>query len=374
MRGRALFTSCGRRESKMPRYEFPYRLHERHFTWKAHRSRFMSVIDVTGSYRLLSDRRETVTTALASELGSLADDHPLLVEAVRRLLDSDGSVHNVFRLLPFPVLGALFSDQDAALPVVVFSRLWWTGAEVFDDIADGDFDAGVVGVSAAQASIASVACLALMPQEMIARQDVPAALRSAWAAEFAAGSLSAAEGQLDDVSHDMDTNTWTAAMRIYTGKSGTPYGRDCAMTALLAGVDDSAVRGWRAFGRLFGVLRQMANDRVAGTPDTRDDLANGTLTLLLALAVEQADVAEAGSLDVLRARARTDLSARRELREHLDGHEVVKAYQGRVDAIHRKLTALLEALAAPSEHRDLIQWMVNESAAGARLTESAGAA
>ncbi|MDX3238309.1 polyprenyl synthetase family protein [Streptomyces sp. ME03-5709C] len=334
----------------------------------------MSVKDISSAYRRLLGRQESISASLGSALDVLSGSQPSLAAAVRRLLDGDGSVHSPFRLLAFPVLGAISGDEEMALPVAMLSRVWWTGAEVFDDLADGEFDAAGTGLSGAQASIASASCLTLLPQALIAQQGLSARLTSEWTREFADASLSAAEGQLNDVSAGTGTISWSAVMRIYAGKSGVPYGRDAAMVAMLAHADDAAVRGWRAFGRLFGVLRQLANDRASATDIHDEDLANGTWTLQLALALEESDPRDRQELASLHARAADDLSTRSMLRERLDAAGMAVAYGRRVEAMRRKLTGLLMALAGPSQHRDLMHWMIDVSAAQACPRERAGAA
>ncbi|MEU4097198.1 polyprenyl synthetase family protein [Streptomyces sp. NPDC026673] len=313
---------------------------------------------------------------MSSELDRLSEDHPSLAAGVARLVASDGSVNSPFRLLAFPVLGALTSALDPALPVVVISRLWWAGAETFDDLADADFDEDGAGLSNAQAGIASAACLSVVPQMIIERQSLPDRLKAAWTWEFNAGSVAAAEGQFRDVSAAEEPGSWAATMRIYARKSGAPYGRDAAMTAMLAGADDEGIRGWRMFGLLFGVLRQMANDRasIAVAAEEDEDLANGTWTLLLAHAMEDAGAREAQTLGALHTRVKGDVSARSELRRRLVTAEIAAGYDRRVEAVQRKLLALLKSLAEPSDQRDLIQWMVDVSAADSLLSDLAGAA
>lgn len=323
--------------------------------------------------RLLG-RLASISAAVDSALHPIAVDHPSLIAGVRRLLDSDGSVRNTFRLLPFPLLGALSADEELAVPLAVLSRIWWTGAEVLDDLADGDFSPALVGLSLSQASIASTACLTLVPQWLIERQDLPGRVRQQWRNEFADGSLHAAEGQLEDVSAGAEPASWGSVMRVYVGKSGAPYGRDAAMAAMVAGADDTAVRGWRAFGRLFGVLRQLANDGASALASRDEDLLNGTSTLLLALARERLEPDEADALTALRTRAMEDAEARRVLRARLARPDVASAYRGRVDVVRGKLSDLLRELTAPSEHRDLIQWMIDDSALDARALGPAEAA
>jgi Polyprenyl synthetase len=334
----------------------------------------MPTRDVSAAYRHLFGCQELISGALETAIGRLSKEHPSLSVAVTRLMETDGSVRSPFRLLPIPVLGVLAPEQDPPVAVAVLSRLWWTGAEVCDDLADGDYDADAVGLSPGQAGTAAAACLAVVPQLIIEHMGLPGPLRARWTEEFAHGSAGAAEGQISDLEDASQEASWAAVMRIYAGKSGAPYGRDTAMTAMLAGANDVSVHGWRVFGRLFGVLRQMANDRAAMTSEQHRDLANGTRTLLLALAAELAGPRQARALAALRARARHDLGARRALWEQLGGHALADAYDTRVDAIHHKLSALLESLAAPSQSRDLIQWMANATARDARTAVARGAA
>ncbi|MFF5408436.1 hypothetical protein ACFY8K_36980 [Streptomyces misionensis] len=330
------------------------------------------VKDVTSDYESLLKRQQSVADTLMSTLRQLGKEHPSLIAATVKLLDSDGSVHSPFRMLPFPVLGALTADQDPALPVVMCSRIWWTGAEVLDDLADGDFHPAEVGLSPSQATVASAACLGDIPQTLIQRLDLPQDVRAAWAREFASGSLRAAEGQLRDVSVGPHGSAWPETMRIYVGKSGAPYGRDMAMTAMLAGA--GAVAEWRAFGHLFGVLRQMANDRDATSADEDKDLANGTRTLLVALAADALEETETAVFRDLRVRATRDAHARRELWQFLTQPDITTAYNRQIRLIHRKLSELLKALTDACGHQNLIQWMINVSAQRALLTVGTGVA
>src|SRR5260370_29996311 len=138
-----------------------------------------------------------------------------------------------------------------------------------------------MGMSVAQAMVACTACLSLIPHKAAEMFAPSARLAAAWAGELTSSSLQCAEGQLRDLARADDAVSWKQAMRAYAGKTGAPYGRDAAMAALTAGLPGEQVRGWRSFGGLFGVLRQLANDR-AGDGADHADLVNGTPTLLLA--------------------------------------------------------------------------------------------
>jgi hypothetical protein len=204
-----------------------------------------------------------------------------------------------------------------------------------------------MGLSPGEAVVASAACLTLLPAEILALEDFPGAVRLDLLRELTTSSLHSADGQLSDVT--AGRLSWAHVMRCYAGKTGAPYARDTAMAARLAGVPGDRLDAWRSFGRLFGVLRQLANDRATPAADQR----NGTATLLLAHAAEVTD--SGGTVAELWRRAADPA--------------VAAGYNQRVDAIHGRLSELWHTLVGPSDHRDVVQWMVNASAQAARLKD-----
>ncbi|RMI32126.1 polyprenyl synthetase family protein [Nocardia stercoris] len=290
--------------------------------------------------------------------------HPQLGSAVIRLLRTDYKNSSIHRLLPVPILGALTGETDPALPLCVLSRLWWTGADIFDDLNDGHFDPTRVGLSPGQATIAAVACMGLLPSALVAQQVTqPTAVRNAWIEQIADANLDAADSQLADISSAVDAGSVTDVLRNYAGRSGSACARDVAMTAELAGVTAAEVPLWREFGRRFGVLRQLANDRKSLLRDVRDDedLANGTRTLLLAHALEGSTAQGRDEIHRVSDRARTDLAARAVLRDVLTHPDTTERYDAHVVEIGRQLKSTLVDLAAPSRHRAAVEWMIDES-------------
>ncbi|MFJ3671081.1 polyprenyl synthase [Streptomyces sp. NPDC090106] len=317
----------------------------------------------------LSHWGSLVTSRLKLELDFLTSRHPSIIETVSRLADADSSVTSPYRLLPFAVAGALSRDENSAVPVAVLSRMWWLGAEVFDDLNDGKQPPEGPALSRSQATVVSTACLTALPSLIIKKLDVPEDLKRAWEQEYAESTLAAAESQFDDVSR-REIRSWSDVMKIYAGKSGAPYGRDTALAAQSAGADESTTHSWRVFGRLFGVLRQLANDRAYADAREDEDLINGTWTLLQALAMEKLGPRQREELRALRLRALDSPSARLYVMECLRSAEVAGPYNRRLGALRSKLSRLNELLTEPSEHRDIIQWMIDESTANAFLTVS----
>ncbi|WP_328760383.1 polyprenyl synthetase family protein [Streptomyces sp. NBC_00271] len=335
----------------------------------------MTVVDITPAYSSLLVWEDEIAAAVRSFISRLGDSCPSVADVVVRLIDTDFTKASVFRLLPFPVLSGLGGDTIRALPVAVASRIWWTGAEVFDDLADGQYDDAATGVSAAQAAVGSAACVGVIPLAVLDHWELSPSLRTHWSRELVKSSLHAAEGQLSDVSSASAALSWATVMRGYAGKCGAPYARDAAMAAHLAGASDEMVRGWRAFGQLFGVMRQLANDRGADSAEVDEDLVNGTQTLLLAHAFETAGGAtELEELTSLRVAAQSDVTARVAFGERLSAPGIATTYNRRIDRIHRHLCALLEALAPASGDRALLRWMLNTSVEAAHLHGVEGAA
>jgi hypothetical protein len=323
----------------------------------------MHVVPMPPSYPELAQRQQEVAQHTAEFVRRTASEHPQVAGSVLRLLAADHKNSSIFRLLPFPVLGALTGDPAAALPVCILSRLWWTGADIFDDLNDGHFDVARVGMSPSEATIASIACGTLLPLRLVQEQTVPAPLRSAWLEDLTRSNLDAADGQLADVAAAVDPESPAAVLRSYAGKSGAACARDFAMTARLAGLDAVAVDRWEEFGRDFGVLRQLANDRKSLRRHVHDDedLANGTSTLLLAQALAAGPEHERRELRRLSDAARSDLDTRVAVRDRLTRADVGERYDAQVTGIGDRLAAALVDLAAPSPYRDAVAWLVGVS-------------
>ena len=326
----------------------------------------MQTIDVTPAFRDVSGMNPAVGILARQAVGLACPAEEILSWSVTRILDRDQAGVSPFRLLALVVAGGCGLRLEQAIPVAAISRVWWAGVETLDDITDGEFDAARMGMPAAQAMVASTACLSLIPQKA-AQFYATARLAAAWARELTDSSLRCADGQLRDLVPANGTVSWQQAMRAYAGKTGAPYGRDAAMAALTAGLPDDQVRGWRSFGALFGVLRQLANDRRGDGRADDADLANGTPTLLLGHAFAQLTEPGQDRLTRLRQAAALDPAQRQRLYAQLTGADLALGYNRRVDAISGCLATLLDRLTAVSRYRHLLHWMITASADQAKV-------
>ena len=261
------------------------------------------------------------------------------------------------------VLAALTGDPEPALPVCLVSRLWWAGVDALDDLVDKPA-ASAPELSLQQVMVAATACIAL-PPVIPGLSSVPGQVQRDWEREIARASAAVAEGQLAEQLDVSEEASWARAMTSYRDKNGAAYARDAVMAARLATDDPAALRGWRAFGSVFGVLRQLRNDCHVPSPADDEDLANGVFTLELAHALQNAAPDRRANLQALRVRAQHEGPARAELRRALAEPDLARAYGTKVQAIGNRARLLLDELAAPSPHRALLHYWVNIAATGA---------
>ena len=126
----------------------------------------------------------------------------------------------------------------------------------------------------------------MLPLLVVQSPRIPAAVRAPLCAEVVRCWIDASEGQLRDLRADLAGATRQAVLAAYLGKSGAPFSMVTAMAARLAGRDDERVELWREFGNTFGILWQLFNDQQDILTGRNEDLANGTVTYLLACALE----------------------------------------------------------------------------------------
>jgi hypothetical protein len=301
---------------------------------------------------------ERVTAELHAAVDTICGPGSRLSRLIMALVNREPC--QAHRLLSLMVAAALAGDPEPALPVCLVSRLWWAGVDALDDLVDGQAGADQ-DLSPQQVMVAATACIAL-PQAVPGLWPVPGQVRQDWEREVTRATVAAAQGQLAEQLAENDEPSWARAMASYRDKNGAAYARDAVMAARLATDDPAALRGWRAFGSVFGVLRQLRNDREVPSAAEDEDLANGVFTLELAHALENAPPDHRASLRTLRARARHDPSARARLRRALAEPELARPYGRKIQAMGNRARLLLDELAEPSPHRDLLHHWVSITA------------
>ncbi|MFD7082847.1 polyprenyl synthetase family protein [Streptomyces sp. NPDC002181] len=282
--------------------------------------------------------------------------------AVRRLLGHQKMRHPL-SVLPMMVHAIETGDPGPAAPLAAVHVLWWTSACYIDDLFDGHGTASSGGIDQYEALIASSLSGMVLPIRIVRSLPVPAALQVTLTAEIATGWAMGAEGQLTDIDVDTACATRNSVIETYRGKSGGPYSMITAMAALLSGASDERVELWREFGYIFGILWQLFNDQEDILTGRNEDLLNGTVTYLLACALDEA--ATPATREELLERstaARRCGQARAELGRALLAPDVLDRYAADLDAFRHEAHRLLSALGGDERHLPVMRHLVDHSA------------
>jgi heptaprenyl diphosphate synthase len=251
-------------------------------------------------------------------------------------------------VLPLLVHAVETGDPEPAVPLAAVHVLWWTSACYFDDLADAATDAdgqssattGTLGRD--EALLASVICGQVLPVHAVRSPKIPESLRNDLADELMNCSALATEGQLGDIHAAAHHATPDSVIAIYRGKSSVPFGMITAMAAKLSGAKSERVEVWREFGYVLGILWQIFNDQEDILSGRHEDLANGTVTYLLACALDDGPPHSREHLLALHADARVSARARSELLGLLLAPAVLHRYRQDIDALRDTAYRLLE--------------------------------
>lgn len=264
-------------------------------------------------------------------------------------------------VLPMIVHGVETGAPGPAVPLAVVHELWWTSACYLDDLADGQavFAAGALRES--EALLATVVSGIPLPLLVVQSPRIPEEARGPLSAEIVRCWIGATEGQLRDLRADVDEVTCDAVVTAYLGKSGAPYSMVTAMAARLAGCSDERVELWREFGNVFGILWQLFNDQQDILTGRDEDLANGTVTYLLACAVENAGPDSAADVLELHAAGRHSPEGREALTGVLLAPDVLRRYEEDISAFRDRAHRLLRELGGDAAHSAVLRDFVDRA-------------
>ncbi|WP_426565492.1 hypothetical protein ACPPVT_03460 [Angustibacter sp. McL0619] len=312
----------------------------------------------------LADARVAAEIAVDRLLPFVCAEFPDLLAAATRLCAVHRTRVPPARFLAVVLARAAGLSGSCSEAAMVTSAIWWAGAETLDDLADEDFAPDVYGLRSAQAMLAGVSCLTWLPYQVLVRMAPDRRTRDGWLAELASTSMHCAQAELLDVTAQAESS-WGSVIRVYHGKTGAPYGRDLAITALAGGLDRRRVRAWRTLGGLFGVLRQLANDEADTRSADPADLRHGTWTLRLAHLVEAVDSAQRPVVLALRQDAMRDAAAAQRLRALMAEPAVSADFTRRVRVMGRQALSLVDDLSSPGDDQDLANLLVRSTVAAA---------
>jgi heptaprenyl diphosphate synthase len=314
----------------------------------------MSYVDL--HRRMSADIEAEMDTALEK----LCRSAKSVRETVAKLLE-----HRTFKyplsVLPMMVHAVETGAPEPAVPLAVVHELWWTSACYLDDLADGQ-GAFVAGdLSGSEALLATVVSGNPLPILVVQSQRIPESVRGVLAIEIVNCSIVAAEGQLIDLRGDVRAATRDSVVTAYRGKSGAPFSMVTAMAAELAGVEKERVELWREFGNVFGILWQIFNDQEDILSGRNEDLLNGTVTYLLACALDEAAAQPRQHLLGLHIAARSSHQAGAELTDRLLASAVLRRYEEDINEFRDKAYRLLDELGGDETYLQMLRQLVDES-------------
>lgn len=358
----------------------------------------------TLAYVALHDRMaDAIDAELTAAIEGLGTDTKSVRDAVDTLVGHQRMKYPL-SVLPLLVHGAETGAPEPALPLTAVHLLWWTSACYLDDLADARGAGAPEGSAANEALLASVIGGQSLVFRLLGAQPVSDEVRLALTAEVADGWIGAVDGQLKDLRGGAENATRASVRAVYSAKSGAPFGMITAMAALLAdreghgdsgglggsggawgtggaegsggarGAGGSGRKGervarWRAFGDVFGILWQLFNDQEDILSGRDEDLRNGTVTYLLACALDEADPAGRRRLLDLGTAARNSEEARRDLKDALLAPTVLGRFRKDLDELRDEAHRLLREADGHPEYTDALHELVDQ-AAGLHLRPS----
>ncbi|MFI0813135.1 polyprenyl synthetase family protein [Streptomyces echinatus] len=264
-------------------------------------------------------------------------------------------------VLPMIVHAVETGAVEPALPLAVVHELWWTSACCLDDLADshGTYRSGDLDESTAL--LATVIAGTPLPLLVVQSERIPEPVRGTLSAEIVRCWTLATEGQLRDLRGRAATATRESVVTAYLGKSGAPFSMITAMAAELAGARQPRVELWREFGNVFGVLWQLFNDQEDILSGRDEDLRNGTVTYLLACALEEAAPDSTERVLALHAGARHSARFRADLTELLLAPAVLGSFEKAIDEFRDRAHRILDELGGHAAYVPVLRDLVDRA-------------
>lgn len=293
-----------------------------------------------------------------SALDLLGQSAPSVRASVAELLKHRTFVYPL-SVLPVIVHAVETGAPGPAVPLAVVHELWWTSACYLDDLADGQAVFAAGGLGESEALLATVISGIPLPLLVVQSPRIPETARGSLSAEIVRCWITGTEGQLRDLRADVGAATRDAVVTAYLGKSGAPFSMVTAMAAQLAGRTDERVERWREFGNVFGILWQLFNDQQDILTGRNEDLANGTVTYLLACALENSG--SAGRVLELHAAARRSPDAGAELTAILLAPDVLRQYEQDISVFRDRAHLLLRELGGDAAYLSVLHDLVDSA-------------
>ncbi|WP_338894963.1 class 1 isoprenoid biosynthesis enzyme [Streptomyces sp. TG1A-60] len=301
-----------------------------------------------------------IDAEIAAALDDLGPSSGAVRRSVSRLLGHQQMKYPL-SVVPLLVHAAETGTPLPAVPLSAVHVLWWTSACYLDDLADGHGTRTPDGLGTDEALLASVLSGQALPIRVVQTQPVPDSVRNALTGEIVNCWIHAVEGQLRDLRGDVENASRDAVVAAYRGKSGAPFRMITAMAAILSGAGTERTELWREFGVVFGILWQLFNDQEDILSGRDEDLRNGTVTHLLACALEETPTAARARVAQLGVATRSTEQARTELRALLLAPAVLRRYERDLAAFRDEAYRLLDELGGDETYVPALRQLVGQA-------------
>ena len=177
--------------------------------------------------------------------------------------------------LPLAIAAALNLDNDIALRTCAATTMLWAGADLMDDIADGDLDDNDWQASPQQLALIYTNLLATLPH--LVHPDLASPMFSQRLAETL---LLMSHGQFADLESVASVRSEADYLSVIGHKAGAEAAFFAGAPLMLAGRPKAETEEWESFGFLVGCMVQLFSD-IHGTfvESSRNDLLHGKRTL-----------------------------------------------------------------------------------------------
>ena len=177
--------------------------------------------------------------------------------------------------LPWAIAAALNLDNNITLRTCASTTMLWAGADLMDDIADGDLDDNDWQASPQQLALIYTNLLATLPH--LVHPDLVSPMFSQRLAETL---LLMSHGQFADLESVASVHSEADYLSVIGHKAGAEAAFFAGAPLMLAGRPKAEIEQWESFGFLVGCMVQLFSD-IHGTfvESSRNDLLHGKRTL-----------------------------------------------------------------------------------------------
>jgi hypothetical protein len=198
--------------------------------------------------------------------------------AIARAKAEQGSVFLPIDV-PFAVGDLLDVSLDEKVTAAIAGTLLWAGADLMDDVADGELGTTWDGVPEFQTELVATNLVSTLPHLAIAHVHC-SDRRALLARELSMALWCMSDGQRQDIEGPNATPSLTDYFTLIERKTGAEIGLFAALPAILSGASPAIVKGWRAFGTRLGCMVQAFSDLASAVaPAAANDLLRGKRTL-----------------------------------------------------------------------------------------------